>query len=62
MSALANNALVLVAEYGCPHVFLNLTCNPVWPEIKSQSINGQSAFDRPDVTVFVFKSRLDKIK
>jgi hypothetical protein len=56
---LAKNALVLVSEYGCPHVFLTLTCNPEWPEIQSQLINGQTAFDCPDVTVPVFKSRLD---
>ncbi len=31
LSALAKNALVLVSEYGCPHVFLRLTCNPEWP-------------------------------
>jgi hypothetical protein len=62
LSALANNALVLVSEYSCPHVFLTLTCNPEQPEIQSQLMNGQTAFDRPDVTVPVFKSRLDKFK
>jgi hypothetical protein len=40
LSALAKNALVLVSEYGCPHVFVTTTCNPEWPEIQSQSING----------------------
>ncbi len=62
LSALAKNALVLVSEYGCPHVFLTLTCNPEWSEIKSQLINGQTVFDCSDVTVPVFKSRLDKFK
>ncbi len=62
LSALAKNALLLVSEYGCPHVFLTLTCNPKWLEIQSQLINGQTAVDRPDVTVPVFKSRLDKFK
>ncbi len=28
MAALAKNALMLVSEFGCPHVFLTLTCNP----------------------------------
>ena len=59
LSVLAKNVLALVSEYGCPHVFLTLTCNPEWPEIQSQLINGQTVFDRPDVTVPVFKSRLD---
>ncbi len=62
LSALAKNALVLVSEYGCPHVFLTLTCNPECLGIQSQLINGQTAFDRPDVTVPVFQSRLDKFK
>ncbi len=62
LSALAKNALVLDSEYGCPHVFLTLACNPEWPEIQSQLINGRTAFDHPDVTVPLFKSRLDKFK
>jgi hypothetical protein len=28
MTALAKNALVLVSEFGCLHVFITLTCNP----------------------------------
>ncbi len=62
MTALAKNALVLVSESGCPHVFITLTCNPIWPEIVSQLLDGQTAFDRPDVTPAVFKSRLDQMK
>jgi len=62
MAALAKNALILVSEFGCPHVFLTLTCNPKWPEIMSQLLDGQTAFDRPEVTAAVFKSRLDLMK
>jgi hypothetical protein len=36
MTALARNALILVSEFGCPHVFITLTCNLKWPEIYSQ--------------------------
>ena len=54
--------LVLVSEFGCPHVFLTLTCNPKWPEIVSQLLDGQTAFDHPDVTAAVFKSILDQMK
>jgi hypothetical protein len=35
MAVLAKNALVLISEFGCPHVFLTITCNPKWPEIVS---------------------------
>ncbi len=62
MTALAKNALVLVSEFGCPHIFLTLTCNPKWPEIVSQLLDGQTACDHPDVTAAVFKSRLDQMK
>jgi hypothetical protein len=36
MTTLARNALILVSEFGCPHVFITFTCNPKWPEICSQ--------------------------
>ena len=62
MTTLAKNALVLVSEFGCPHVYITLTCNPKWPEIVSQLLDGQTAFDCPDVTAAVFKSRLDQMK
>jgi hypothetical protein len=60
MTALAKNALALVSEFGFPHVFLTLPCNPKWPEIVSQLLDGQTAFDRTDGTAVVFKSRLDQ--
>ncbi len=62
MTALAKNALVLVSDFGCPHVFLTLPGNSKWSEIVSQLLDGQTAFDHPDVTVAVFKSRLDQMK
>ncbi len=62
MTAFAKNALVWVSEFGCPHVFITLTCNPKWPEIVSQLLDGQIAFDHPYVTATVFKSRLDQMK
>jgi hypothetical protein len=62
MNALAGNALILVSEFGCPHVFITLTCNPKWPEICSQLLTGQTAFGCPDVTGAVCKSRLDQMK
>ncbi len=62
MTALARNALILVSKSGCLHVFITLICNPKWPEICSQLLTGQTAFDRPDMTGAVFKSRLDQMK
>ncbi len=39
MTTFAKNALVLVSEFGCPHVFITLTCNTKWPEIVSQLLD-----------------------
>jgi hypothetical protein len=47
ITALAKNALVLVSEFGCQHVFITLTCIPKWLEIVSQFLDGQTAFDCP---------------
>ena len=52
----------LVSEFGCPHVFITLTCNPIWPKIISRLLDKQTAFDHPDVTAVVFKSRLDQLE
>ena len=62
MTALARNALIWVSEFGCPHVFITLTCNPKWPEIISQLLQGQTSVDCPDGTAVVFKSWLDLMK
>jgi hypothetical protein len=62
MTTLTKNALVLISEIGCPPVFITLTWDPKWPAIVSQLLDGQTAFDCPDVTVAVFKSRLDQMK
>ncbi len=62
MTTLAKNVLVLVSEFGCPHVFNTLTCNPNWPETVSQLLDGQTAFDHQDVPAAVLKSRLDQMK
>ena len=37
-----------------------MTCNPEWPEIKRHLLEGQTAFDRPDIVCRVFKHKLMK--
>jgi hypothetical protein len=49
LKELANNALSIVSELGSADLFITLTCNPNWPEIKSMLLPGQTAFDRPDI-------------
>jgi len=57
--SLAHNALCLVSEYGRPTLFLTLTCNPYWKEIKDMLLEGETAYDRADVTNKVFHSKLE---
>ena len=54
----AVNALTIMSELGRASFFLTLTCNTEWPEIRSQLLEGQDAYQRPDITVSVFKHRL----
>lgn len=56
----ALNALAILSEFGKATFFLTMTCNTQWPEITSQLLQGQTAFDRPDITSMVFKHRLQK--
>ena len=58
---LAANALALVSARGKPTVFITLTCNPNWPEIVRELLDGQTAFDRPDITCRVFHTKLEII-
>lgn len=55
---LSRNALRIVAEYGKPTFFLTVTCNPRWSEILDNIAEGQTAFNRPGVTIDVFKCKL----
>jgi hypothetical protein len=53
LRALANEALCVVSELGPPTLFITATCNPRWREIEEQLLEGQTAFDRPDVVNMV---------
>ena len=61
LKKLAANALALVAARGKPSLFITLTCNPKWPEIERELLDGQTAFDRPDITCRVFHAKLEII-
>ena len=43
------DAMALVRRYGKPDIFLTMTCNPNWDEIKAELYPGQAAQDRPDL-------------
>ena len=49
------DGMAICREYHKPDYFITMTCNPHWPEIKEQLKSGQTAQDRPDLLVRVFK-------
>jgi hypothetical protein len=38
-----------------PHLFITMTCNPNWPEIRQELLPGQEPMNRPDLVSRVFK-------
>jgi hypothetical protein len=59
------NAVELAIKKGPPHYFLTITCNLFWREIqenlhkKGDYGPAETAYDRPDLVVRVFKLKLD---
>ncbi|GKC93343.1 ATP-dependent DNA helicase PIF1, partial [Tanacetum coccineum] len=55
-------AMTLVQDDGKPDLFLTMTCNPKWPEIQNELLDGQTAFDHPDLVARVFRAKLEVLK
>lgn len=58
MSKLYQDNMAMVRKFGRPDLFITFTCNPAWPEIKSQLHSFQNASDRPDLVTRVFNLKL----
>ncbi|XP_027177834.1 uncharacterized protein LOC113776981 [Coffea eugenioides] len=56
------DAMTLVQKYGKPDIFLTMTCNPNWPEIKEHLIDKEEAQNRPDLLARVFHAKLEQLK
>jgi hypothetical protein len=56
------DAMALVRKYGKPDIFLTMTCNPNWEEIKNELKSHQTPQDRPDLVVRVFRAKLEEMK
>ena len=56
------DAMALVWRFGKPDIFLTMTCNPNWDEIKHELYPGQTPRDRPDLVVRVFRAKLQELK
>jgi len=48
------DCMAIVCKYGRPSLFITMTCNPNWSEIKKQLLPNQVPQDRPDITARVF--------
>ena len=55
------DGMAICREYHKPDFFVTMTCNPNWPEIKEDLLNGQSPQDRPDIVARVFKMKKDQL-
>ncbi len=52
------DGIALVKTFGKPHLFMTMTTNKNWPEIKSMLLENQSAEERPDIVCRVFYQKL----
>ena len=56
------DAMALVQRFGKSDIFLTITCNPDWEEIKRELHVGQLAQDKPDLTTRVFRAKIKDLK
>ncbi|RKP15857.1 hypothetical protein ROZALSC1DRAFT_31933, partial [Rozella allomycis CSF55] len=61
MLQLYQDSMAIVREFGKPDLFITVTCNPSWPEIKDNLMLNQTAQDRPDIVARVFNQKLKLI-
>lgn len=55
------DAMALVRAFGKPDLFITMTCNPKWPEIKQALEPQQPENDRPDLVARVFNMKLQAL-
>ncbi|KAB2624893.1 hypothetical protein D8674_016553 [Pyrus ussuriensis x Pyrus communis] len=54
--------MTLIQRFGKPDLFITMTFNPSWEEIKSELLAGQTPQDRPDLLTRVFRAKLEQLK
>ena len=57
-----HDAMALVRVKGKPDLFITMTCNPKWPEIKEELRAEEAANDRPDLVDRVFHMKLKQLE
>ena len=61
MQQLCQDALAINRHFGGGDLFITMTANPAWPEIKDALLHGQQAAERPDVITRVFHMKLHSL-
>lgn len=56
------DAMALVGRYGKPDLFLTMTCNPNWPEIKAELKPHEEVQNRPDLVSRIFRSKFEYLR
>ncbi|KAF7844525.1 uncharacterized protein G2W53_001430 [Senna tora] len=62
MSERFQDAMRVVGVSGKPDIFLTMTCNPSWDEIRDLLLPGQLPQDRPDLLSRVFHTKFEEFK
>lgn len=58
----SQDGLCYVRKYGSPHLFITMTCNPNWEDIRKNIFPGQQAKDRHDIVARIFRLKVKKLK
>uniref|UniRef100_A0A0L8HXF6 Helitron helicase-like domain-containing protein n=2 Tax=Octopus bimaculoides TaxID=37653 RepID=A0A0L8HXF6_OCTBM len=53
--------MAIVRIYGPPDIFLTITCDPNWQEIRENLLPGQTSSDRLDLVACVFNIKLHEL-
>ena len=53
--------MAIIKKYGKPDLFTTFICNPKWRKITENLYPGQTANDRPDLVIRVFKLKLNNL-
>lgn len=56
-----HGGIAICRVYGPHHLFITFTCNPKWPEIIINILEGKEPNDRPDIIVCVFHIKLEHL-
>ncbi|XP_016549203.1 uncharacterized protein LOC107849041 [Capsicum annuum] len=56
------DAIALVQHFGKLDLFITMTCNPSWPEIKEHLASVDEAQNKPDLISRVFRAKIEELK